>query len=84
MCEKHDDEFFFRLHQAEEAGLNQEWALKVAYLEVTLEEALGAMDMDAESEFDPNFMMCDGVIDSDDGYDCGCRGGDACCECMPF
>lgn len=52
-----DDGFFARLHAAEEAGLNKEWALKVAYCEVTLDEALGDMDMDAESEFDPNFVM---------------------------
>lgn len=43
------DAFFARLHEAEAAGLNKEWALKVAYLEITLDDALGAMDMDQES-----------------------------------
>lgn len=79
------DAFFARLHEAEEAGLNKEWALKVAYLELTLDEALGEMDMYAESEFDPNFSMCgDGIIDAEDGYDCGCRGDSSCVDCIPF
>lgn len=43
-----DDGFYSRLHAAEDAGLNQEWALKVAYLECTLDEALGVMDSDSE------------------------------------
>lgn len=54
-----DDGFFARLHEAEAAGLNKEWALKVAYKEVTLDDALGDANMDEESavEYDPNFMM---------------------------
>lgn len=42
------DAFFARLHEAEQAGLNKEAALEVAYKLRTLDEALGAMDMDQE------------------------------------
>lgn len=40
------DAFFKRLHDAEAAGLNKEAALEVAYKFLTLDEALGDMDMD--------------------------------------
>lgn len=72
-----DDGFFARLHEAEAAGLNKEWALKVAYLEVSLADALGAMDMDAESGAafaDPTMIV----------NDCGCEFDPACKRCFPF
>lgn len=72
-----DDGFFARLHEAEAAGLNKEWALKVAYLEVSLADALGEMDMDAESGAafaDPTMIV----------NDCGCEFDPACKRCFPF
>lgn len=71
------DAFFARLHEAEAAGLNKEWALKVAYLEITLDDALGAMDMDQESSVilaDPNAII----------NDCGCNFDPSCKRCFPF
>lgn len=41
--------FWSRHRAAIDAGLNAEWALKVAYGCVELDVALGEMDMDAES-----------------------------------
>lgn len=80
-----DDGFFARLHAAESAGLNKEWALKVAYCECTLDEALGDMDMDSESEveFDPNFVMTDDApISKDDGaLQCWLCDGKVVCDC---
>lgn len=78
-----DDGFFARLHAAEEAGLNKEWALKVAYCEISLDEALGDMDMDSESEFDPNFVMCEEElpISADDGLECWLCDGKVVCDC---
>lgn len=70
-----DDEFFYRLHQAEEAGLNKEAALQVAYLEISLEDALGCMDMDYES------LACN---DLSDDVDCSCGGLGDCPDCFPF
>lgn len=71
------DDFFARLHEAEAAGLNKEWALKVAYLEVTLDEALGAMDMNQESGAifaDPTMIV----------NDCVCEFDPNCPRCFPF
>lgn len=71
------DEFFARLHEAEEAGLNKEAALEVAYKLISLEDALGAMDMDQES----------GVIFADPTTiinDCGCNFDPSCKRCFPF
>lgn len=71
------DEFFARLHEAEEAGLNKEAALEVAYKLISLEGALGAMDMDQES----------GVIFADPTTiinDCGCNFDPSCKRCFPF
>lgn len=65
------DNFWTRYFAAQDSGLNHEWCLKVAYNEVTLEDALGYMDMDDESEFDPNFSMVGDDIDDDD-YDDDC------------
>ena len=72
-----DDGFFARLHTAEEAGLNREAALEVAYLTRTLDDALGDMDMDMESGAafaDPMMIV----------NDCGCEFDPACKRCFPF
>lgn len=57
------DNFWTRYFDALDAGLSAEWCIKVAYKEITLDEALGNMDMDAESEYDPNFELPDDDID---------------------
>ncbi|BBU41813.1 hypothetical protein H1N98_gp42 [Escherichia phage vB_EcoS-DELF2] len=41
-------------------------ASNVAYKEITLDEALGDMDMDTESEYDHNFEMPGDDIDDND------------------
>lgn len=46
----HQDNFWSRHRAALEAGLNGEWALKVAYGCIEIDDALGVMDMDIESE----------------------------------
>lgn len=56
-CKNKDDNFWHRFLTAQDAGLNREYCIKVAYQDMTLEEALGDMDMNQESEFDPNFVM---------------------------
>lgn len=71
------DAFFARLHEAEAAGLNKEWALKVAYLEITLDEALGSMDMEQES----GVMLADPTMIVND---CGCNFDHNCKRCFPF
>lgn len=71
------DGFYERLHKAEESGLNKEAALSVAYNIMTLDEALGDMDMDQES----------GVIFADPTMivnDCGCNFDPNCARCFPF
>lgn len=71
------DGFFARLQEAEEAGLNKEAALEVAYKLITLDEALGAMDMDQEC----------GVVFADPTIivnDCGCNFDPSCKRCFPF
>lgn len=71
------DGFFARLQEAEEAGLNKEAALEVAYKLITLDEALGAMDMDQEC----------GVVFADPTMivnDCGCDFDPSCKRCFPF
>lgn len=71
------DGFFERLQKAEDAGLNKEAALEVAYKIRTLDEALGDMDMDQES----------GVIFADPTMivnDCGCSFDPNCPRCFPF
>lgn len=81
-----DDGFFARLHAAEQAGLNKEWALKVAYCEISLDDALGAPDMNAESavEFDPNFVMCEEElpISAENGLECWLCDGKVSCDCF--
>lgn len=42
--------FWSRHRAAKESGLNDEWALKVAYGCIELDDALGAMDHQSESE----------------------------------
>lgn len=68
---------FKRLHDAEAAGLNKEAALEVAYKFLTLDEALGDMDMDMESGAffaDPTMIV----------NDCGCNFDPSCSRCFPF
>lgn len=71
------DAFFARLHEAEEAGLNKEAALEVAYKLITLDEALGDMDMTQESGAiiaEPATIM----------NDCDCGFDPSCTRCFPF
>lgn len=71
------DGFFERLQMAEDAGLNKEAALEVAYKIKTLDEALGDMDMDFESSAifaDPTMIV----------NDCGCDFDPGCARCFPF
>ncbi|UGO52289.1 hypothetical protein CPL0016902_CDS0055 [Escherichia phage tunus] len=71
------DGFFERLQMAEDAGLNKESALEVAYKIKTLDEALGDMDMDLESSAifaDPTMIV----------NDCGCDFDPGCARCFPF
>ena len=60
------DNFWTRYFSALDAGLSAEWCIKVAYKEITLDDALGNMDMDAESEYDPNFELPGDDIHEDD------------------
>ncbi|ARW57258.1 hypothetical protein HOR79_gp71 [Escherichia phage vB_EcoS_SH2] len=61
------DNFWTRYFAALDAGLGAEWCIKVAYKEITLDDALGNMDMDAESEYNPDFdMPGDDTGDNDD------------------
>lgn len=60
------DNFWTRYFAALDAGLNAEWCIKVAYKEITLDDALGNMDMDAESEYNPDFELPGDDIDEDD------------------
>ena len=71
------DGFFERLQMAEDAGLNKESALEVAYKIKTLDEALGDMDMDLESSAifaEPTMIV----------NDCGCDFDPGCARCFPF
>lgn len=71
------DAFFSRLHEAEQAGLNKEAALEVAYKLSTLDEALGDMDMDQEC----GAIMADPTMIVND---CGCNFDPSCKRCLPF
>lgn len=74
------DNFLTRLFAAQDAGLNSEWSIKVAYKDVTLDEALGGMDHQSESEaigYNPSNVTTD-------EHDCGCRGHASCKDCIPF
>lgn len=63
------DNFWTRYFAALDAGLSAEWCIKVAYKEITLDDALGNMDMDAESEYNPDFELHGDDIDEyDDDY----------------
>lgn len=71
------DGFFECLQMAEDAGLNKEAALEVAYKIKTLDEALGDMDVDLESSAifaDPTMIV----------NDCGCDFDPGCPRCFPF
>lgn len=71
------DGFFERLQKAEDAGLNKEAALEVAYKIRTLDDALGEMDMDHEcgAAFADQTMIVN---------DCGCNFDPNCPRCFPF
>lgn len=60
------DNFWTRYFAALDAGLSAEWCIKVAYKEITLDDALGNMDMDSESEYNPDFELPGDDIDEDD------------------
>ncbi|UTQ80584.1 putative cytosine DNA methylase [Pseudomonas phage Motto] len=74
------DAFFARLHEAEEAGLNKEAALEVAYKLITLDEALGEMDMDQESQQSGAIIADPATIMND----CDCGFDPSCPRCFPF
>ena len=82
---KYDDDFYCRLHEAERAGLNDEWALRVAMQEVSLEWALGDMDMDLESLHSGDLCECE--VDNTCGfcevniYHCKCTTDEVCEFC---
>lgn len=58
-----DDLFWHRFLTAQDAGLNREFVIKVANQEMTLEEALGDMDLDEEVAA----MMCgDSIVPEED------------------
>lgn len=78
---KHDN-FWSRHRSAVDAGLNKEWALKVAYGCISLEDALGDMEMNLEAESAPVILAVEPVSGKE--YDCGCRGSASCRECIPF
>lgn len=59
----HQDNFRDRYREAIESGLNEDWALTVAYGYVELDAALGEMDMEQESESN---QSVDGVGDDFD------------------
>lgn len=58
-----ENNFWSRHRAAVESGLNPEWCLKVAYGCVELDDALGQMDMNQESESDKSV---DGIGDDFD------------------
>lgn len=63
------DNFWTRYFAALDAGLSSEWCIKVAYKEITLDDALGNMDMYAESEYNPDFdLPCDDINEDGDDY----------------
>lgn len=77
--EKYDDPFMAKLVAAQKAGLNAETCKRVAFGEVTLDEALGDMDMDQESSSD--------VYDDETGFvycNDECKEFGGCHECIPF
>lgn len=74
-----DDPFMAKLVAAQEAGLNPETCKLVAFGEMTLEEALGDMDMDLESS--------DEIYDDETGFhycSAECKEFGGCEECIPF
>lgn len=76
---KSGDPFMARLVAAQDAGLNAETCKRVAFGEITLEQALGDMDMDQESSTD--------IYDDETGFvycneECKEFGG--CLDCIPF
>lgn len=68
-----------KYQSARQAGLNHEWATKVSLREISLEEALGDMDMHSES-----------IVSSETNYDsmtyCSkeCEEFGGCDVCDPF
>lgn len=71
----------FRYYEARKAGLDPEWAEKVATQEITLDDALGDMDMIAESgAVVPTMVADDGMTYCNEE----CRKNGDCKECIPF
>lgn len=68
-----------KYQSARQAGLNHEWATKVALREISLEEALGDMDMDDESKDDGGVYHGGIHYCNDECYEFG-----GCSECIPF
>lgn len=78
MADNYDDVYWSRFLAAQDAGLNREACIMVANQEITLADALGDMDMNAES-----LPMCDELADEEENT-CGCSGFEGCSECVPF
>lgn len=79
------DAYWERFLTAQDAGLNREAVIAVANKEISLDEALGDMNMDEEVAA----MICDGDMVEDfdgleDGYDFCCAIGESCDDCTPF
>lgn len=78
MADNYDDDFWFRFWEAQDSGLNREACIMVANQEMTLADALGDMDMDAES-----LSMREDLAEQEENS-CGCTGEEGCRECIPF
>lgn len=78
MADNYDDAYWRRFLTSQDAGLNREYCIKVANQEMTLSDALGSMDMDAES-----LPMRDDLVEQEENS-CGCTGEEGCRECIPF
>lgn len=76
---KREERFLY--YEARKAGLDPEWAKLVAVGEITLDDALGDMDVVAESgAVVPTMVADDGMTYCNDE----CRLTGACKECIPF
>ncbi|ATN94154.1 hypothetical protein HOS16_gp76 [Shigella phage vB_SflS-ISF001] len=63
------DNFSTRYKAALDRGLSAEWCIKVAYKEITQHVELGNMDMDAESEYNPDSEVPDDDVGDNDDDD---------------
>lgn len=71
---------------ARAAGLNVMTSIYVAHGDMTLCDALGDMDVDAECAFIElvGLDACHHRSGSSDDFGCGCRGSQYCNDCIPF